>query len=161
MKATPIWLLNTLLALVVLVVFRWPVSVPEFEIPAEKPKPVQEIAASPVPALDAYSVITERPLFRPDRRPPAPPPEEPEPAPPQIEAEPVAEPAPPPGGRLHGVISDGHAWIVLYQPDAQSEVVRLKEGELLGPWRITKAQPHAIVLEHGERQHTLLLRPDR
>jgi hypothetical protein len=165
MRAAPIWALNAILALVVVVLFRWPVTAPPIDPRGVEADLHTEITPGPTPALDDYAVITDRPLFNPDRRPPPPPaapPTEPEPDAPEPDM--VTEPPPPPPpeppvGRLHGVIGGSGAWIVIFQQDGD-KVRRLKEGEDLDGWRIVEVQPNAVVFAHGDDRHTVPLRPE-
>jgi len=166
MRAAPIWFLNAVLALAVLVLFRWPVTVPQIDPRGAEAGPQAEIMPAPVPGSEHYAVITDRPLFNPDRRPP-PPPAAPTPEPEPSATEPktaVPEPPPPPPpeppvGRLHGVIGGSGAWLVIFQQDGDT-VRRLKEGEELDGWRIVEIQPHAVVFARGDHLHTVPLRPE-
>lgn len=163
MRALPIWILNGLLALAVFGLFQWPVVVPDTDPRAADTDLYADITPASRPALENYAVITERPLFNPDRRPAPPPPEpesppDPEPEPAPREAKPEAPPKPP-GGRLHGVIGDDSGWIVLYQEEGTDTIRRLKPSDRVQGWTIDEVQPHAIVFVRGDLRHSLRLRP--
>lgn len=163
MRTTPIWILNLLLALVVLGLAQRPVTIPDTGPPASGDNQYPQVRSLVAPPIEEYTVISARPLFNPDRR-PAPAPVAPETQPDRVEPVPEAkaEPQPPtpPGGRLHGVISDGRSWTVLYQIKDQQEVRRLKPGQQVEGWSIVAVQPDAVVFAHGEFRHALPLRPD-
>jgi len=158
MRTGPIWLLNLLLAAIAAVLLLQPADLPESGIRIAEQALETDPRSLTLPPPDAYAVIAERPLFDPDRRAPAPPSPPAEAAAPE-KTPPEAAPSPP-AGRLHGVIGDGGEWIILYQPNAQAAVRRIRVGENLENWRVIDVHPQQVLLEQRGVHHSLHLRPE-
>lgn len=157
MRTAPIWLLNLLLAAIAAVLLLQPAAPPESGTRiAEQALETDPRSLTP-PSPDAYAVIAQRPLFDPDRRAPAPSPPPAEAAAPETPPETAPRP---PSGRLHGVIGDGGEWIILYQPNAQAAVRRVRVGENLENWRVIDVHPQQVLLEQRGVHHSLRLRPE-
>lgn len=101
-----------------------------------------------LPPRDLFSVISARPLFRPDRRP--------------VPAEPVevatqsAPVIPPPNIRLSGIMMVGdqpRALMALLPGPAEIYA----EGDRVRGWRISRIDPDGIELTFGVRTHRVML----
>jgi hypothetical protein len=113
-------------------------------------RPVEPVAQSPRPAppaatvarlrwpdLDAFSDVTERPLFTPGRRPPAAAVAAPDPS------------SPPPPFALIGVIGAGADRVALMRgPDGTAR--RGRVGDVVDGWRIDRVDPRAVTWRRGE-----------
>ncbi len=111
--------------------------------------------------LQALSATRERPLFAPTRRPPAPPPPEPEAPPPAeiVEAPPVEAPPPPPeppAVTLFGVVAEAEGARAIVRGPA-NENLRLRVGDKIGDWAVTRIEPRRLVLSLGDRSETFSL----
>lgn len=103
-----------------------------------------------IDAVEAFSVITERPLFSPSRRPNAP-----------REAAPVSMPQPvapvplaPPAATLVGILlsPEGGAAVLRLADGKSSSLTR---GDRLGEWVLVEIEPDRIVLTSGGERHEL------
>jgi hypothetical protein len=148
-----------ILALVGVLVLQWmdwpppnPASSPIAQVPAPPGEPAGT-AADPLARLnppeprDAYAAVVERPLFRPERKPPDP--EDTEPTQPEPEPE-IATTLD--GMDLSAVVITGgvnSAWV---KPPGSDELIRLRLGDELEGWAVTDILPDRLVLERqGER----------
>ncbi|HXH03626.1 MAG TPA: hypothetical protein VNN09_09930, partial [Candidatus Competibacteraceae bacterium] len=127
-------------------------------LPAGNPAPVAgggALALPPLkelPPLSAYQEIVERPLFLPDRRPPA---EEPPPP------EPVAEEG---EWLLQGVMITEDVTVALIQPQGgEGKTLLLRVGDNLDSWSVESIAADQVVLsrEDGESRTLPLLRNQR
>jgi general secretion pathway protein N len=110
--------------------------------------------APPSPETVArYAVITQRDLFRPERREPPPPP--PPPPPVAAPAPPPPPPPPPPQVVLEGVAifpTDQIRVALISEPSlTQGKAKDFRQGETLGGWTIAEILADKIVLRQGER----------
>jgi general secretion pathway protein N len=102
-------------------------------------------AATPAPPVDADALVAEildRPLFSPDRHPPAPPPA------------PEAEAKTPPelNGRLAGVMIRPNDREALFARDGEKPIT-VKEGDTIDGWTVSTIEADRVVLtsEFGEK----------
>lgn len=108
--------------------------------------PTQEITAR-------YAVISQRDLFRPERREPPPPP----PPPPVVAPQPPPPPPPPPPPQvvLEGVAifpADQIRVALISDPTlTQGKAKDFRQGETLGGWTIAEVLADKIILRQGER----------
>lgn len=100
----------------------------------------------PLPPLERFAVVTERPLFTAERRPPA---EDPAP-----EAGAVTRPP----LQLAGIVAVQDTYRVLARPP-QGEPVRLAVGDEYQGWRVTEIGPERLVLTRDGRSEAYELRP--
>lgn len=134
----------------------WPPPNPASRPVAQVPAPPGESAASgadplarlnPPEPRDAYAAVVERPLFRPQRKPPDP--EDTEPDQPETESE-VATTLD--GMDLSAVVITGGVTSAWVKPPGSGELIRLRLGDELEGWAVTDIQPDRLVLERqGER----------
>lgn len=136
----------------------WPPQPPAPETrataePGQVPAPAPEDPLALLQPLDDkedYAVVTERPLFMPDRRPPE---DEPE----DVAAEPLADQSLDQVD-LNAVLitpSESIAWVV----DAASrEVRRVRPGDEVSGWEIRDILSDRVVLERQGETNTLVLR---
>jgi hypothetical protein len=98
--------------------------------------------SSPDPA--GVSLIAQRPLFEPQRRPPAP--------------ERIEEPVPDaPRVRLSAVSVSSDVRIAVVEELDSGRTRRVREGERLSAWTIERVHPDQIVLRWKDRQTTIPL----
>ena len=101
----------------------------------------QPALPAPLPPLDAFREIADRPLFTPDRRPPA-------------RARPVVSQ----DLRLEGVVVIGtQKRAIIKQADGRT--ARVGEGETVGDWTVRQIERDRVVLVAGDRR--LDLTPQR
>ena len=122
-------------------------------------------AASAPPAFDppplaSLDALFARPLFRPERRPPATE-AEPEPEPEPLEAEsedeePEPEASPP--VTLRGVVLIGAGGVALLEPEEGGPPLRLSVGESIEDWRLLSLTASAATFERAGRRALLRLR---
>lgn len=97
-----------------------------------------------------YDVITQRDLFRPERREPPPPPP---PPPPLVAPEPP--PPPPPQVVLEGIalFPADKIWVALISEPTltQGKAKDFRQGDILGGWTIAEILTDRIILRQGER----------
>ena len=99
-----------------------------------------------VPPMEAFSEITERPLFREDRRPFVPPP-----APPQEpEMPPPAEPDITTQIALRATIIIGDKRIALIQVHGNDEQQKIRQGEAFNGWTLADVQSDSISMKKGD-----------
>jgi len=94
------------------------------------------------PPAARFAALTQRPLFTPGRRPPAP-----------SVAEAADGAAPPPALTLVGVLAAGDARLALART-ADGAVLRLREDAEFGGWRVRRITARAMALGRGERMMT-------
>lgn len=118
------------------------------DVPALPPEP--SVALAP---KSEFSLIAERPLFQPSRRPfiaatvAAPPP--PAPAPP-----------PPPAIRAYtvvGVMVSGSRRLAWLKPPAGGSPARVAEGDVVQGWRVKQIDKDRVTFEAGALEHVLTL----
>ena len=106
--------------------------------------------------LEDLSATRERPLFRPDRRAPAPVPVAASaPEPPPVDERPVAL-GPPPFDLVGAVVGKDTA-IALLRNRTSNEVVRLRQGDDAEGWRVSSIALRAVTLERDGRLQSLAL----
>jgi general secretion pathway protein N len=135
----------------------WPPPPPPSRLAPATPEGQKATSPNPVAALhpledkDAYAPVTERPLFRPDRRPRK---DEPEAA-----AEvPVEEASDLAGMDLTGVLLSPKVTTAWVKDPSQATVVRLRQGEILAGWTVKDILADRLVLERQGKTDTILLR---
>lgn len=133
-----------LLSLVLVALFRppeRPVSGPPTE-PA--PAGLWTVPETSSPDAASPSLIVERDLFQPERRPPV--------------AERIEEPVPdPPRVRLSAVSVSSDVRIAVVEELDSGRTRRLREGESLNHWTIKHVRPDQIVLRWKDRETTIPL----
>lgn len=93
----------------------------------------------PAPDSGHLAVIAQRPLFQPQRRPPAP-------------AE-VEDPVPdPPRVRLSAVSISSDVRVAVIKDLDSGRTQRVREGEMLNLWTIKHVHPRQIVLQWNDRE---------
>jgi hypothetical protein len=105
----------------------------------------------PLEDREEYAVVRDRPLFRPDRRPPK---EEPTGA---VEAPPVEE-SDLGGFDLTGIIISPGVTTAWIKDPQQQTPVRLRPGETLAGWTVTEILGDRLVVERQGKSDTLYLR---
>ena len=119
---------------------------------AQEPAPVglaNPLAAQP---LERLKVTRERPLFSATRRAPAPPP-----APATVAvAAPPPPPAPPPSVALLGIVSEPHGARAVVR-ESGDKVVRVRVGDDVGGWKVSKIAKRELVLSLGDRTASFAL----
>ncbi|MGQ9367938.1 hypothetical protein [Azospirillum sp. ST 5-10] len=113
--------------------------------PPEAVSPAPPPPSLPSPALADFAAILDRPLFIPDRRPPA----APQPA--------AAPPARTPPFTLHGVIRSDRRQLVLLKPATRGAVVRAEPGDRVAGWEIVAVEPRAVTVRNGPVEVSLPL----
>lgn len=98
------------------------------------------------PTLADFHVVTERPLFRPDRRPLA----IPAPAPIVASAPRAPPPPPPPAVEIVGIVRGGAASTVILR-DPTGVVRRVHEGALIDGWTIDAIEENKVILSSQGR----------
>lgn len=117
---------------------------------------VEEALVEPFdpPPPNLVTVISERPLFVPSRRPyVAPPPVEPAAGPAQAAAEPLT-------AELVGVMLTGARRAALVQRKGSSSPERLSVGQSIDGWLVEQVEPRRAVLRRGAEERVLELRRD-
>jgi len=109
--------------------------------------------AQRAPVLDALTETVDRPLFSPERRPPA------EQAPAEVAPLPRAEVAlqPPPRLELSAVIIEPQRRLALFRA-ASGASLRAEEGERVEGWTLQEVRDDGVTLERDGRTHELALR---
>jgi hypothetical protein len=108
-------------------------------------------ALNPLDDKDSYAQVSERPLFRPDRRPRKDEPEE------AAEA-PVEEASDLAGMDLTGVLLSPKVTTAWVRDPSQPTPVRLRLGDALAGWTVRDIKADRLVLERQGKTDTLLLR---
>jgi hypothetical protein len=119
-------------------------------------QPSDQQSALPSLKLDALTATRDRPLFSPDRRKPAPLP------PPRVAVAPdplasqlaEAQASQPPDLTLTGIITDPMGTIILLRRDS-SEVVTMRSGDSVGPWRVIVDSNSSVKLADGKKEFKL------
>lgn len=157
------WLAAGLVALGAMIIalqWLWPPSEPEVRLrPSRTEARELDIAAylnrkePPLPELEAFAEVWERPLFRDDRR-PAPPDEEgaAEPAP----AEPVS--VTPPRVTLSGVVIVDNLRTALLKEFNTQRTMRRKEGDSVDGWVLEQVNDDKVILVQDGNREELVLR---
>jgi hypothetical protein len=102
---------------------------------------------SPPEPRDAYAAVIERPLFRPERKPPDPDENEPEQPEPEPEVATTLD-----GMDLSAVVITGGVTSAWVKPPGSGDLIRLRLGDDLEGWSVKEIQPDRLVLERqGER----------
>jgi len=99
-------------------------------------------------SLDRLSASRDRPLFSPDRRPPAPPP-------PPVAPEAPAPPAPPVLSLLGTVLGGNRACAIVRSGSVNIERVQL--GDDIGGWKVSEIERHRLVLSLDGRAASFTL----
>ncbi|MDX1540542.1 MAG: hypothetical protein R3349_03975, partial [Geminicoccaceae bacterium] len=106
------------------------------------------------PPPNLFTVISERPLFAPSRRPYIPP----------ATVEPAAGPAEAPleplAAELVGVMLTGERRAALVQREGSASVERLAVGQSIDGWLIEEVEPRYALLRRGGEEQVLELRRD-
>lgn len=106
---------------------------------------------TPLGEKDEYAVVTERPLFLPDRRPPS---EEPEQA-----AEPESEQLTDLDRMdLNAVMITPASSLAWVRDPAEKKLVRLEPGDDLAGWSVQEIHSDRVLLERQGEEHKLILR---
>ena len=114
--------------------------------------------------LQALSATRERPLFAPTRRPPAPRlrrlPNRRRRRPPKSSrrrrSKPPPPPPEPPAVTLFGVVAEAEGARAIVRGPA-NENLRLRVGDKIGDWAVTRIEPRRLVLSLGDRSETFSL----
>lgn len=101
------------------------------------------------PGIEAYDTIAARPIFAPDRRPPAPELAAPEPAP-------AAVLRPPPPVVLTGVTTLGQERRALLQVGTGPQQL-YRVGQPVAGWRIVSIESEQVILQYGNARHVAKL----
>ena len=102
---------------------------------------------SPPEPRDTYAAVIERPLFRPERKPPDPDENEPEQPEPEPETATTLD-----GMDLSAVVITGGVTSAWVKPPGSGDLIRLRLGDDLEGWSVKEIQPDRLVLERqGER----------
>jgi hypothetical protein len=105
--------------------------------------------------LEDLSATRDRPLFAPDRRPPAPPPVA---APPVVSAPPPEEvPDTRPNLSLRGIIRQDSGTLVVLEDNATSESIVVRSGDNYGRWRVSAETDDSVKLADGSEELRLTL----
>lgn len=125
-------------------------SAPAPETRAEPASPPRGFQPPPFEGFDA---LLTRPVFHPDRRPPAPPVQAPQtveaPAP-QLSAPVIEDPEL--EVVLRGVVTSAAGVVVLLQPLDSGPIVRLSVGEAYEGWRLTALDEEGAIFERDDRE---------
>lgn len=97
----------------------------------------------PMPEKTTFAAIIERPLFSPSRRP-------------RSEETPIA-PTPILDFSLLGVVISTGEPLALVKPGAGGEPVRVKEGEGISGWTVSRIESDRILVRHGGMERELRL----
>ncbi len=108
------------------------------------PKPMPQFA---MPPLEAFAAVVERPIFSPDRRPPA------------AEAA-LKEDSAAPQAVLTGIIIAESERIALVRTEADGRIVRLRPGQRVDGWRLVAVEPDRAMFRRGEAEVILELAYD-
>jgi len=106
------------------------------------------------PALQEFSEIIARPLFTADRRPDRPSAQE------TVTQAPVSAPVSPSSDqfRVMGIVISEDAKTALIKPVGQnSEIQRVKEGQVVSGWKVTAIEPEAVTVTQGGRSEIIKL----
>ena len=95
---------------------------------------------APMPPIETFDEVVERPLFFRSRRPP-----DPDAAPP-----PEAPPAPKADFVLTGLVISGKERLALLRPAGSKTVARVHQGEEIEGWRVEAIHADRVVLKRGE-----------
>ena len=119
---------------------------------AGAPPPLPEVAPFVPPMIEDFTEFIERPLFRPDRRPPEPPEDAP------IEIAPAEVPA----GEfvLVGVVITASEQLALIQQAGAGELLRLSVGGVVNGWSVQSIEPDRVFFTYGEILKEVKLRDD-
>lgn len=123
-----------------------PTEAPDDAAPAagDDVAPLPEAAAFEMPPLDDFSVIAERPLFSPTRRP--------------AEGDaPTAAPRQMLDLTLIGVVLTGEERIAIVTPAGQGKAVRLGVGDSIRGWTLVELEPERATFERDGEEETLFL----
>lgn len=128
----------------------------ETEGTAERPSPQDGLDALSMPDPGDAREFVERPLFTPARRPWLEEVEEIAPA--EVDPEPEAEPEML-RATLRSVVFGPQGREVWLEPEGEETPVRLRAGERLDGWRLTRIEAQQAIFESGEHTARLKLRP--
>jgi hypothetical protein len=96
-----------------------------------------------MPDKDRFSIIVERPLFSPVRRPNS--------------EEPAAEPAPTLDFTLSGIVISSGEPFALLKPSAGDGLMRVKEGDDVTGWTVARIESDRIVVRQRSVEQELFL----
>jgi hypothetical protein len=121
-------------------------------------EPAEAPTLRQLPAIDRFSVMLERPLFSPTRRPVLAA-VEPEAGPEEAEAEaaPVETAAGAPAVRFVGTIGQGGAMTALVLRNDMPTVEKLVVGDEVDGWRVTSVTAAELVMEHEAERLVLTI----
>jgi hypothetical protein len=104
-----------------------------------------------VHSLDEFTATRERPLFAPDRRPPAPPPVV------RVDPQPVDPKPVPPSLVLLGVLLDAGQPSAVVRGAPSEKTVRVRVGDELDGWKIAQIAERQLVLARDDRSVTFTM----
>lgn len=104
-----------------------------------------------VPALESLQATLERPLFNPERRPPAPATQA------ESEPSPAMTPSAPPALTVSAIIVEGSDRSALLTAPGGEQPQRVREGTLVSGWRLIEIHDDSILLQSGTRHLPLPL----
>jgi len=136
--------------------------------PVSTPAPPAPSSASLLPASQAMAAISldpaketivlERPLFSPTRRPPPPPPPAPDPATAGDASTKPSAPQPPPMNfTLVGIVRDATSSLVMLQPANGQKVLSLRAGQELDGWKLVSIGIDSASFRNGAADRALTL----
>lgn len=109
-----------------------------------------EEAASGVPPVERFHALVERPLFRPDRKPPTPPAALPDGGKPDATS--ASHLGEGPLLRLVGTLIEREGAVALVQREGEPQLVRLVVGDRLGAWQVIAIAADRLVLSDGQQE---------
>lgn len=121
------------------------------ELPASQELGAQQAAASvqipgapEIAAIDEYTIILERPLFSPQRRP-------------FVVAAPVPEPVAAPRVRLSAITIFNSVRVAVIRETDSNQTRHIKEGDSLGEWVVDKVGRNSVILVTEDQKITIPL----
>jgi general secretion pathway protein N len=109
--------------------------------------PLPSLVTPDAPAMQAFAEVLERPLFASTRRP--------------FQPEPVAPPAPEPEPELvlelAGIVIAARERFALLQAGDQEPLLKVREGDSVGGWRVLEIASGGLRLARGGRERELRL----
>jgi len=102
-------------------------------------------------SLDRLPATRNRPLFSPDRHPPA------KTTMPSLPPPQAASPPPPPKVMLYGIVVDADGATAVVRAASTDKVLRVRIGDDVGGWKVAQIEPHRIVLSLEERSASFTL----
>lgn len=115
-------------------------------------EPIDSFTPLSIEPLSAYAVISDRPLFSPERRPLVAPTVAPAPVAPVM-----PQVAAPTDLRLSAIVTTGGKQIALIQRGGGSSTERVAIGATLSGWQVIAIERDSVTLEQAGARHTLSL----